>query len=68
MITTIIGTIIVIASVYFFFKGGDEWVGYEKHLIGAFVVGIILLIMPDDIPAFVRKLADKYIFKKDDTK
>ncbi len=65
VVTTIIGDIMILASLYFFFFGGDEWVGYEGYLIGSFVVGIVLLIMPDDIPSFVRQVADKYVFKKD---
>lgn len=65
IITSLIGTALILISTWFFFMGGDDWVGYEWHLVGAFVVGIVLLIMPDEIPAFVRQLADKYIFKKD---
>lgn len=63
IVTTIVGTIIIALSAYFFFFGdwGNE---YFWHLIGSFVVGVVLLIMPDDIPAFVRQIADKFIFKK----
>lgn len=64
VVTTLIGVAIIVLSVYFFFFG-EDWDEYFWHLIGAFVVGIVLLIMPDDIPAFVRQVADKYIFKKD---
>ena len=63
--TTISGTVIMGLSGYFFFFGNEDWDAYFWHLIGAFVVGIVLLLMPDDIPAFVRELANKYIFKKD---
>ena len=63
VVTTLIGTGIICLSVYFFFFG-DDWDAYFWHLIGSFTVGIVLLIMPDDIPSFVRQVADKFIFKK----
>lgn len=65
VITTLLGTVLIIISIYFFFWG-EGWEEYFYHLIGAFVVGIVLLLMPDDIPAFVRQVADKFIFKKKD--
>jgi hypothetical protein len=64
IITTLIGVVIMGLSIYFFFFG-DGWEDYFWHLIGAFTIGVVLLIMPDDIPAFVRELANKFIFKKD---
>jgi len=67
--TTVVGTVIIALSVYFFFFGAEEdWGAYFWHLIGAFVVGIVLLVMPDDIPAFVRQIANKFVFKNNNDK
>lgn len=60
--TTLFGCILIGLSIWDYFFA-EEGVLELYHAIGVFCVGIVLLLMPDDIPAFIRRLADKFIFK-----
>ena len=63
--TTVGGAILMGLAVYFsfFVEKPLEW----TQAIWLFIAGAIFLLMPDDIPAFVRVLFNKFVLKKDAT-
>lgn len=74
IITTVLGVALICISLgdyfeiprYYGFQGEGIMNLYEA--MGLFLFGVALLLMPDDIPAFIRKLANKFIFKSEQPK
>jgi hypothetical protein len=61
IVTTLIGVVLMLVSLYFYLWAPDDFELDLTTAIIMFVAGLVLLLMPDDIPAFIRTLfARKY--------